>query len=207
MKVSEFIGVAAAPGAPVAPKNEKNRFPPIDFPVPEVCLFAPPYNAEESTQKRTEFVTRLHTIPDKMLLYNSSTKGELENLKSLLTEKGLSVSEEVSKEGHYWTVLHYAAHYGHIKVVEFLLGYLQEHSSNFEEVLNLQTICGKTPLTCAIMSGDIKDLEVKKEIIKMLFDTNCINLTLRKASGEDMLELAQKNSLKDFIIVYCLRED
>ena len=57
------------------------------------------------------------------------------------------------------------------------------------------------------MSGDIKDLEVKKEIIKMLFDTNCINLTLRKASGEDMLELAQKNSLKDFIIVYCLRED
>ena len=33
----------------------------------------------------------------------------------------LGACEEVSKEGHYWTVLHYASHYGHFKVLEFLV--------------------------------------------------------------------------------------
>jgi len=50
-------------------------------------------------------------------------------------------------------------------------------------------------------------MEVKKEIIKLLFDTNQMDLSLRKASGEDLLELCKKNSLYEFIIVYCLRED
>ena len=35
-----------------------------------------------------------------------------------------SVTEEVSREGHFWTVLHYACHYGHIEVLKFLLNYL-----------------------------------------------------------------------------------
>ena len=49
-----------------------------------------------------------------MELYNASTKGNLDNLKELLIEKGYSITEEVSKEGHFWTVLHYATHYGHV---------------------------------------------------------------------------------------------
>ena len=56
-----------------------------------------------------------------MELYNCSTQGKIDELKVLLTEKKYSVTEEVSKEGHHWTVLHYAAHYGHIKVLEFLI--------------------------------------------------------------------------------------
>jgi hypothetical protein len=48
---------------------------------------------------------------------------------------------------------------------------------------------------------------MKKDIIKLLFNTNVMDLSLRKASGEDLLELAKKNSLYDFIAVYCLRED
>ncbi len=62
-----------------------------------------------------------------MLLYNSSTGGKLDDLKVLLVEKGFSVTEEVSKEGHFWTVLHYATHYGHIHIVEYLLNYLKSN--------------------------------------------------------------------------------
>ncbi len=72
--------------------------------------------------------------------------------------------------------------------------------------MNLQTIEGKTPLFCAILSGDIK-IDKKKELIKLLFDTNLIDLNCRKVSGEDLLELAKKNKLYEFIVVYCLRED
>ena len=105
-----------------------------------------------------------------MLLYNSSTSGKLDELRSLLEEKGFSVREEVSKEGHYWTVLHYASHYGHINVVEYLIDYIMK-TSDGDQVLNLQTIEGKTPLFCVIMSGDIT-IDKKKTIIKMLFDTD-----------------------------------
>jgi hypothetical protein len=34
-----------------------------------------------------------------------------------------------------------------------------------------------------------------------------VDLNLRKSTGEDLLELAKKNSLYDYIVLYCLRED
>ena len=64
----------------------------------------------------------------------------------------------------------------------------------------------KTPLFCAILSGDIK-LEKKKEIVKLWFETFNIDLQLRKKTGEDLLELAKKNSLYEFIVENCMRED
>ena len=65
------------------------------------------------------------------------------------------MTEEVSKEGHYWTVLHYASHYGHLKVLELLVKHLENNNNSFE-ILNMQTLEGKTPLFCAILSCDIK---------------------------------------------------
>lgn len=38
------------------------------------------------------------------------------------------------------------------------------------QVINMQTIEGKTPLFCAILSGDI-NMNIKKDIIKILFDS------------------------------------
>jgi hypothetical protein len=52
-----------------------------------------------------------------MELYNSSTKGNLDELKNIVTNKKYSLVEEVSKAGYYWTVFHYASHYGHTKVL------------------------------------------------------------------------------------------
>ena len=74
------------------------------------------------------------------------------------------------------------------------------------EMLNMQTVEGKTPLFCTILSGDIT-IPVKKQIIKLLFDSGNIDLSLRKSSGEDLLKLAKNNSLYEYIVVYCLRED
>ena len=76
-------------------------------------------------------------------------------MQKLLKEQSFSATEEVSKEGHYWTVLHYASHYGHFKVLEFLVAYLKDNENSYE-ILNMQTLEGKTPLFCAILSCDIK---------------------------------------------------
>ncbi len=99
-------------------------------------------------------MTKQHTIPEKMQLYNCSTQGKIEELRILLKEKNYSATEEVSKEGHYWTMLHYACHYGHIKVLQFLTEFLRD-KEYAHEILNMQTMEGKTPLFCAILSGDI----------------------------------------------------
>lgn len=152
-------------------------------------------------------MTMKHTIKEKMELYTSSTKGKLDELKDALTnpQKNLSPTEEISKQGYYWTILHYASHYGHYDVLIFLIEYLDDHPDKYE-IFNMQTTEGKTPLFCAVLSGDIKLVE-KQRIIKLWFDTNCIDLSLRKQTGEDLLQLAKKNKLYEFIVEYCLRED
>jgi len=149
-----------------------------------------------------------HTIKEKMELYTSSTKGKIEDLKLVLEdkEKAYSVTEEISKSGYYWTVLHYASHYGHYDILIYLIEFLQNHPDKYE-IFNMQTTEGKTPLFCAVLSGDIKQLSDKQRIIKLWFDTNCVDLSLRKQSGEDLLQLAKKNKLYEFIVEYCLRED
>lgn len=136
---------------------------PAEEDVPQVQLYAPKFSEENAQARRARFMTKQHTISEKMQLYNCSTQGRIEDLQRLLKDQGYSATEEVSKEGHYWTVLHYASHYGHFKVLQFLVQYLGEQENSYE-ILNMQTSEGKTPLFCAILSCDIK-LHQKKEII------------------------------------------
>ena len=174
--------------------------------IPHLQLYAPDYSEENAAARRERFMTKQHTISEKMQLYNCSTQGRIEELQRLLNDEGYSCTEEVSKEGHFWTVLHYASHYGHYRVLEFLVNYLENNENSFE-ILNMQTLEGKTPLFCAILSCDIKQGQVKKDIIKLLFDTGKMDLSLRKGSGEDLLDLARRNHLYDYIVTQCLRED
>ena len=43
-------------------------------------LGAPSYDEDVAEDRRKRFLTKLHTIPEKMELYNSSTKGALSDL-------------------------------------------------------------------------------------------------------------------------------
>ncbi len=125
-----------------------------DEDIPQLQLYAPDYSEENAAARRENFMTKQHTISEKMELYNCSTQGRISELKRLLEEQDYSATEEVSKEGHFWTVLHYASHYGHFEVLEFLVSYLEKNENCFE-ILNMQTLEGKTPLFCAILSCDI----------------------------------------------------
>lgn len=85
--------------------------------VPLMDLGAPSYDEDMAEERRKRILTKKHTIPEKMELYNSSTKGHLVELKVIVNEKKYSLVEEVSKAGYYWTVFHYASHYGHIDIL------------------------------------------------------------------------------------------
>lgn len=106
-----------------------------------IDLFAQPYDEEKAEERRTRLLTKKHTIPEKMELYNSSTKGELEDLKRIVKDKNYSLVEEVSKAGYYWTVFHYASHYGHVNILQFLIEHFDNHPDKYE-IFNLQTVEG-----------------------------------------------------------------
>ena len=74
-------------GAPSAPTYQPLQLPEVFQPVPDLDLFAPPYNAELAEERRERLLTKSHSIPEKMLLYNCSTKGNVEELRTLLVEK------------------------------------------------------------------------------------------------------------------------
>ena len=85
-------------------------------------LGAPTFDEDVAEGRRSRILTKLHSIPEKMELYNSSTKGNLDELSAIVTAKKYSLLEEVSKAGYFWTVFHYASHYGHFAVLEYLIG-------------------------------------------------------------------------------------
>ena len=67
------------------------------------------------------------TNQQKLELYNCSTKGEVEKLKQLIEENKYNLFEEISAQGYYWTPLHYASHYGHINIVEYILNKINDN--------------------------------------------------------------------------------
>ena len=71
-------------GAPSAPTFQPPQLPEVNYPVPDLDLFAPPYNPDLAEERRDRLLTKSHSIPEKMQLYNCSTKGNVEELKTLL---------------------------------------------------------------------------------------------------------------------------
>ena len=103
---------------------------------PSLDLGAPSYDEDIAENRRKKFLTKQHSIPEKMELYNSSTKGNLDELKNIVANKKYSLVEEVSKAGYYWTVFHYASHYGHAKVLQFLIEQYENHPDKYD-IFNL----------------------------------------------------------------------
>ena len=111
--------------------------------------------------------------------------------------------EEVSKSGYYWTAFHFASHYGKVDILKYIIWAYQNHENSYD-IFNLQTAEGKTPLFWWISSGDIS-LELKNRVVELWLHTGLIDFSLRKRTGENLVELAKKNGVK--IEHLMIRED
>ena len=103
---------------------------------PVVDLCAPLFDEDVAEERRKRILTKQHSIPEKMELYNSSTKGNFDEMKAITDVKKYSLVEEVSKAGYYWTVFHYASHYGHTKVLQYLIDQVEYHQDKYD-IFNL----------------------------------------------------------------------
>ena len=61
--------------------------PSIDSVAPHLDLGAPSYDEEVAEERRKRHLTKNHSIPEKMELYNASTKGHLDDLVNIVVNK------------------------------------------------------------------------------------------------------------------------
>ena len=82
-------------------------------------------------------LTKKLKVQQKMEIYTASTQGLLLDMEQLIS-KGVTLLEEVSKSGYYWTAFHFASHYGQADVLRFIIDAYMEHPMK-EDVFNIQT--------------------------------------------------------------------
>ena len=92
------------------------------------------------TQQRILLTNSLNKT-QKLEMYKAITGRNLLIFSSLIEIKGWSILEECSKQGFYWNVLHYAAHFGLEEILKYVLDELRNHPDLFQ-ICNIQTIEG-----------------------------------------------------------------
>ena len=91
------------------------------------------YDSEHAENVRKKFLSNTLTTNQKMELYNCSVAGNVDTLKSLIEEKGYPLLEECSASGYFWTVFHYAAHYGFDNIINYVLDHYQNNPNNYNK--------------------------------------------------------------------------
>ena len=167
------------------------------------CKRPTAYNEENAKANHKLYLKNELSSTQKMELYDCGVKGDLEKLKTLISNKQYNLLEECSASGYFWTVLHYASHYGFVNIVRHVVEALKNNPKRIEK-LNLQSNLGLSPLMIAI--NNMTNFEKKKEVIDIYAQTNAIDFSICTAKGEDIIELCKKHNLLDYLY-RALKED
>ncbi len=165
----------------------------------EKCKF----NPEKAESNRKKFLSNTLDTTKKMELYNCSLNGDLEKFKNLIEIKLYPIMEECSASGYYWTAMHYAAHYGFDKIIEFILNHYKNHPER-KAILNLQCNHGRTPLGIYIASP--ASLDNKKKILELFALHDAIDFSICSDKDEDILEICKKQGIV-YYLLNVLKED
>lgn len=161
------------------------------------------YDPEKAQANRKKFLCNTLDTTKKMELYNCSLNGDLEKFKNLIEQKKYPIMEECSASGYYWTSMHYAAHYGFDKIIEYIHEYYRNHPER-KSILNLQCSHGRTPLAIYITSS--ASLDKKKKILELFAMNDVIDFTICSDKDEDIFEICKKQGIAEFLLSV-MRED
>lgn len=133
-----------------------------------------------------------------MELYKAGTTNKLLELKALVN-KNYSLMEECSKAGFYWTVLHYAANYGFVEMVEYILRYYRDNP-NMIDICNLQSNLGMSPLFLAMKN--CTDQGKKKKILKLYVQYDAIDFGVVTEEGVNIISLCKEYKMLDYLAAH-----
>ena len=161
------------------------------------------FDSEHSEKVRKKHLSNSLNTNQKMELYNSAVNGNVDLLKNLIEEKKYPLMEECSASGYYWTVIHYAAHYGFVNIVNFVLEYYQYNPERLD-ILNLQSNLGLSPLFISL--NNTSDIEKKKQILDLYVKYDVIDFKICTKEGDDIFDLCKKHNLLEYLLSI-LKED
>ena len=131
---------------------------------------------------------------EKHKFYDFIFQGDLKGFKECLEGKygkKYNIFEEISKEGYYWTPLHYAMQYGKWNIIKFIIEYLK--SKYLIEVgFRLKSADNRCPLLCLLKSYDIDAMSKRDIFEKIIINFNIpvndeVKRELKKQGFEDLL--------------------
>jgi hypothetical protein len=161
------------------------------------------YDPDYSEQMRKKYLCNTLNTNQKMELYNCAVNGNVETLKNLIEVKKYPLLEECSASGYFWTVIHYAAHYGFENIISYVLEYYQNNHSK-KQVLNLQSNLGLSPLFICLNST--ANLEKKKSILELFIKYDAIDFSVCNKDSEDIYDICKKHGLLEYFLSM-LKED
>jgi len=139
----------------------------------------------------------------KLEMYNCSVNGDVKNLIKIVEEENFSLFEEISAAGYFWTSLHYAAHYGNIDIVEYVLDKINDHPDKLD-LANLQSNLGLSPLFIALANS--LEIEKKKRILDVFIKYDAIDFKICNVDNLDIFDMCKKHNLLEYFLSI-LRED
>jgi hypothetical protein len=156
-----------------------------------------------SDQIRKKYLSNTLNANQKMQLYTCAVEGNLENLKKLIEIEKYSLLEECSATGYYWTVFHYAAHYGIESIITYVMEYYQ-NDCNKKNISNLQSNLGLSPLFICLNSS--VSIDKKKNILELYVKYDAIDFNICNKNGEDIYDICKKQGLLEYFFSI-LKED
>ena len=148
-------------------------------------------NAKKYTQDelRRELITNRLDVNSKMILYQNTVKGDLNEFKRLI-DKGYPILEEVSAANYYWTPLHYAMHYGKMEIAFFILDILTSQGK-YNMAMELESNDKRTPVLCLLKSNALSLTDKKEYFTKLVqrYKIYCDERTIREIKNRNLEDI------------------
>lgn len=161
------------------------------------------YDKEHAEKVRKKHLLNKLANNKKLEMYNCSVNGDVKTLIKYVEEDNCSMFEEISAAGYFWTSLHYAAHYGNIEIVEYVLEKINDNPDKID-LANLQSNLGLTPLFIALSNS--LDIEKKKRILDVFIKYDAIDFKICNVDDLDIFDICKKYKLLEYFLSI-LRED
>ena len=144
------------------------------------------YKKYTQDELRKELITNKLDVNSKMILYQHTVKGDLNEFKKLI-DKGYPLLEEVSAANYYWTPFHYAMHYGKMEIAFFILDILTQQGK-YNMAMELESNDKRTPVLCLLKSNALSLSDKKEYFTKLVqrYRIICDERTLREIKNRNL---------------------
>lgn len=143
---------------------------------------------------RRELITNNLDVNSKMILYQTAVKGDVNEFRRLINNKGYSMLEEVSAKNFFWTPLHYAMHYGKMEIAFYIMDELKKKGL-YNKAMSLESNDKRTPVLCLLKSNALSSGN-KAECFRRLVERYPIivnEAVLKEIRNRNLEEIYKRN--------------